>query len=133
MPNKADPQSSKLIDEIVEELGDWRGKTLARVRSLIKEADPHVVEEVKWKKPSNPMGVPVWSHEGIICTGETYRDKVKFTFFNGALLDDPAGLFNAPFTGKTRRAIDLRQGDQLNEKAFKTLVSAAVARNTANA
>lgn len=133
MPNKADPQSSKLIDEIVEELGDWRGKTLARVRSLIKEADPHVVEEVKWKKPSNPMGVPVWSHEGIICTGETYRDKVKFTFFNGALIDDPAGLFNAPFTGKTRRAIDLRQGDQLNEKAFKTLVSAAVARNTANA
>jgi hypothetical protein len=110
---------------------DWRGAMLARVRTLIKAADPDIVEEVKWKKPSNPAGVPVWSHDGIVCTGETYRDKVKATFANGAKLEDPAGLFNASLDGGTRRAIDFFEGDRINERAFKTLVRAAVELNTA--
>jgi hypothetical protein len=121
--------SSKLIDARITELGDWRGKTLARVRALIKQAVPDVVEEMKWKKPLNPMGVPVWSHDGLICTGETYKDKVKFTFFKGASLADPTGLFNADDRGNTRRAIDLREGDKLDESAFKSLVRAAATLN----
>lgn len=119
-----------LIDAAIAELGDWRGETLARVRRLIHDAEPAVVETVKWRKPSNPNGVPVWERDGIICTGETYRDKVKVTFAHGAALPDPAGLFNAGFGGNTRRAIDLRAGDELDETAFKELVAAAVARNT---
>src|SRR5262245_44587086 len=117
----------------IKDLGDWRSRTLLRVRALIKQADPEVVEEVKWRKPSNPMGVPVWSHDGIICTGETYKDKVKLTFSKGAALKDPAGLFNAGFGGNTRRAIDLREGDEIDEKAFKALVRAAVALNASSA
>jgi hypothetical protein len=109
--------------------GDWRGETLARLRALIREADPQVVETVKWRKPSNPGGIPVWEHDGLICGGEIYKDKVKLTFAHGAALADPAGLFNAGFGGNTRRAIDLRQDDQLDEEAFKALVRAAVARN----
>lgn len=110
---------------------DWRSETIARVRALIKEAAPKAIEEAKWAKATNPAGVPTWSHDGIICTGETYKDKVKFTFARGAALDDPAGLFNAADTGATRRAIDIREGDTLNEKAFKALVKAAVALNGA--
>lgn len=110
--------------------GDWRGEVLARVRALMHEADPEVVEEVKWRKPSNAMrGVPVWSHDGIICTGETYKDKVKLTFAKGASIDDPAGLFNASLDGKVRRAIDIRQGEMIDEPAFVALVRAAVRRN----
>jgi hypothetical protein len=108
---------------------DWRRETLARVRALIKEADPAATEEAKWKKANRPAGVPTWSHDGIICTGETYKDKVKLTFAKGASLPDPARLFNAADTGATRRAIDIREGDKLNEKAFKALVNAAVAAN----
>jgi hypothetical protein len=109
---------------------DWRGETLARVRSLIEEADPQMVEEVKWRKPSNDMrGVPVWEHAGIVCTGETYRDKVKLTFAKGASLDDPAGLFNSSLDGNTRRAIDIREGEQIDEDALKALIRAAVALN----
>ena len=104
---------------------------LGRIRALIKQADPEVVEEVKWRKPSNPMGVPVWSHEGIICTGETYREKVKLTFAKGAALADPAGLFNASLEGNARRAIDLHEGDDVDEDAFQSLIRAAVAMNTA--
>jgi len=110
---------------------DWRREALARVRALIKEAAPSATEEAKWKKATNPAGVPTWSHEGIICTGETYKDKVKLTFARGALLADPAGLFNAADTGATRRAIDIREGDKLNEKAFKALIAEAVALNGA--
>jgi hypothetical protein len=110
---------------------DWRRETLARVRTLIREADPEVVEEVKWRKPSNAMlGVPVWSHEGIICTGETYKSVVKLTFARGAALDDPSGLFNSSLEGSTRRAIDIHEGDRLDEKALKALIRAAVALNT---
>ena len=112
------------------QLGDWRGETLARVRALIKQADPEVVEEVKWRKPSNPAGVPVWSHDGIICTGETYKDKVKLTFAKGAALLDPSGLFNSSLDGNLRRAIDIREGDKIDEKALKALIRAAVALNT---
>jgi hypothetical protein len=109
---------------------DWRGETLARVRALIEEADPEVVETVKWRKPSNDMrGVPVWEHEGILCTGESYRDKVKLTFAHGAALDDPAGLFNSSLEGNTRRAIDIRDGEEIDEAALKALVRAAVALN----
>ena len=108
---------------------DWRGATLARVRGLIREADPDAVEEVKWRKPSNPAGVPCWSHGGLICTGETYKDKVKLTFARGAALDDPARLFNASLDAGTRRAIDLREGDSIDEAAFKSLIRAAVALN----
>jgi hypothetical protein len=124
--------SSQLIDQKIQSLGDWRGAALARVRRLIKEADPEVVEEVKWRKPSNPMGVPTWEHAGIICTGETYKDKVKLTFAKGASLDDPSRLFNSSLDGGTRRAIDIHEGDQLDETAFKTLIRAAVALNVAS-
>jgi hypothetical protein len=117
------------IDASIEELGDWRGETLARIRALIKEADPEVVEEVKWRKPSSPAGVPVWSHDGIICTGETYKNHVKMTFAKGASLDDPSGLFNSSLDGNTRRAIDLHEGDEIDEKALKSLVRAAVSLN----
>ncbi|HVK90835.1 MAG TPA: DUF1801 domain-containing protein [Mycoplana sp.] len=115
---------SQLIDARIEELGNWRGETLARVRALIKQADPEVVEEWKWR------GVPVWSHAGIICTGETYKSVVKMTFAKGASLDDPAGLFNASLEGNTRRAIDLREGDTIDEEALEALIRAAVAMNT---
>ena len=122
---------SHLIDARIEKLADWRGETLARVRALIREADPDVVEEVKWRKPSNAMlGVPVWEHAGIICTGETYKAVVKLTFAKGASLEDPSGLFNSSLEGNTRRAIDIREGDEIDEKAFKTLIRAAVALNT---
>ena len=121
--------ASQLIDERIASLGDWRGATLAQLRRLIRESDPDVVEEVKWRKPSNPSGVPVWSHAGIICTGETYKDKVKLTFANGAAVGDPAGLFNSSLDGNTRRAIDVREGEKLDENAFKALVRAAVAVN----
>jgi|SRR3954454_24805673 hypothetical protein len=120
---------SDLIDARLAELPDWRGATLARVRRLIKEADPEVVEEVKWRKPSNPSGVPTWSHDGLICTGETYRDKVKLTFAQGAALPDPGRLFNSSLDGNTRRAIDIRDGDAVDEAAFKQLIHAAVALN----
>lgn len=109
---------------------DWRDKTLARVRALIKQADPDAVEESKWKKPSRPMGIPVWSHDGIICTGEVYKDKVKLTFAKGAALKDPSGLFNSSLEGNTRRAIDIRQDSTIDEEAFKALVRAAVTLNT---
>ena len=125
--------SSHLIDARIAALGDWRGETLARVRKLIKEADPAVVEEVKWRKPSNPLGVPVWEHEGIICTGEAYKDKVKLTFARGASLADPAGLFNASLDGNVRRAIDFHASAKIDEKALKALIRAAVALNTAKA
>jgi len=125
---KAD-SPSQLIDARIAALGDWRGETLARVRKLIKEADPDVVEEVKWRKPSNPLGVPVWSHDGLICTGETYKDKVKLTFAKGASLDDPSGLFNSSLDGNVRRAVDIHEGDKIDETALKTLICAAVALN----
>ncbi|HEX2473221.1 MAG TPA: DUF1801 domain-containing protein [Lacipirellulaceae bacterium] len=121
---------SRLIDARIKEFGDWRGETLARIRALIREADPEVVEEMKWKKPSNPAGVPVWSHDGIICTGEAYKDKVKITFAKGASLRDASGLFNSSLDGNTRRAIDLHEGDKIDEKALKALIRAAVALNT---
>jgi hypothetical protein len=128
---KGGDSPSRLIDARIKELGNWRGETLARVRRLIKEADPDVVEEAKWRKPSNAMrGVPVWEHDGIICTGETYKAVVKLTFAKGAALDDPAGLFNSSLEGNVRRAIDIREGDKINEKALKTLIRAAVALNT---
>jgi hypothetical protein len=120
---------SELIDAKIEALGDWRGEMLRGIRTLIRQADPDVVEEVKWRKPSNPSGVPVWSHGGIICTGETYKDKVKLTFANGASLDDPARLFNSSLEGGTRRAIDLRDGDTVDETALKALIREAVAVN----
>ena len=123
--------ASQLIDAKIMELGDWRGKTLASIRSLIRKADPDIVEEVKWRKPSNPGGVPVWSHAGIICTGETYKEKVKLTFAKGALLDDPSGLFNSSLEGNVRRAIDLGEGDQIDGAAFQALILSAVALNTA--
>jgi hypothetical protein len=121
---------SRLIDARLAALGDWRGETLARVRSLIREADPEVVEEVKWRKPSNAMlGVPVWEHAGIICTGETYKSVVKLTFAKGASLQDPSSLFNASLEGNLRRAIDFHEGDKINEKALKALIRAAMALN----
>ena len=113
-----------------KELDDWRRETLARVRSLIKQADPEIVEESKWRKPSNPAGVPVWSHDGIVCTGETYKDKVKLTFARGASLKDPSRVFNSSLEGNTRRAIDIGEGDRIDEAAFKVLIRAAVALNT---
>ena len=117
------------VDERIAELGDWRGETLSRLRKLIKEADPDVVEEVKWRKASSP-GVPVWSHDGIICTGESYKSIVKLTFAKGASLKDPANLFNSSLGGNTRRAIDIREGEKVDEGAFKSLIAAAVAANT---
>ena len=119
---------SQLIDAKIEELGDWRGETLARIRALIKEADPEVVEEWKWRKATSP-GVPVWSHQGGICTGETYKSVVKLTFFKGASLEDPSGLFNSSLEGNTRRAIDLHEDDEIDEKAFVALIQAAVSLN----
>ena len=118
---------SRLIDERIEELGDWRGRMLARLRTLIKQADPEVVEEWKWR------GVPVWSHHGLICTGETYKHVVKMTFAKGAALEDPSGLFNSSLEGNTRRAIDFRESEKIDEKALKALVRAAVALNASGA
>ena len=126
-------EGSAAIDEKLRSLGDWRGRALARMRKLIREADPDVVEEVKWRKQSNPSGVPVWSHAGIICTGETYKDKIKLTFAKGASLPDPAKLFNSSLDGGTRRAIDIREGEEPEADAFKALVRAAVAVNLASA
>jgi hypothetical protein len=124
-PKKTKSDSpSRLIDARIQELGDWRGETLARVRALIKQADPEVVEEWKWR------GVPVWSHAGIICTGETYKSVVKMTFAKGASLEDPSSLFNSSLEGNTRRAIDIHEGDKIDEKALKALIRAAVALNT---
>jgi hypothetical protein len=120
---------STTIDKIIDELGDWRGEMLAHVRDLIKQAKPDVVEEIKWQKPTNPLGVPVWNHEGIICTGETYEEKVKLTFAKGASLEDPEGLFNASLDAKVRRVIDLHEGDEIDAKAFKALVRAAAGLN----
>ena len=128
---KSEPQNSmspsQLIDARIKELGDWRGETLARVRSLIKEADPEAVEEWKWR------GVPVWSHDGLICTGETYKNVVKMTFAKGASLGDPSGLFNSSLEGSTRRAIDFREGETIDEKALKALIRAAVTLNKSRA
>ncbi len=124
--------ASQMIDARIKELGDWRGKTLEEVRRLIKEADPEIVEEWKWSKPTNP-GTPVWSHSGGICTGETYKNKVKLTFFRGASLEDPSGLFNSSLEGKVRRAIDIHQDEEIDEEAFKTLIRAAVSLNKSTA
>src|SRR5579863_2144500 len=120
--------ASKLIDEKIKELGDWRGETLSKVRGVIKAADPDVVEEWKWAKATSP-GTPVWSHDGGICTGETYKSVVKLTFFKGAALSDPFGLFNSSLDGKVRRAIDIKEGDKINEAALKNLIREAVAIN----
>jgi hypothetical protein len=120
--------ASKLIDERISELGDWRGKTLGKVRGIIKEADPEVVEEWKWAKATSP-GTPVWSHDGGICTGETYKNAVKLTFFKGAALNDPSGLFNSSLEGKVRRAIDINETDEIDEAALKSLIREAVALN----
>jgi hypothetical protein len=124
---------SQLIDGKIEALGDWRGRLLARIRKLIREADPDIVEEVKWRKPSNPSGVPTWSHAGIICTGETYKDKVKLTFARGAALDDASGLFNSSLDGGTRRAIDFHEGDTVDEEALRGLIRQAVLLNLSRA
>src|SRR5881409_3536982 len=121
---KGEDSASQLIDGRIKELSDWRGETLARVRNLIKEADPEVVEEWKWR------GVPVWEHDGIVCTGETYKKVVKMTFAKGASLEDPSGLFNSSLEGNTRRAIDFHEGDKIDEEALKALIRAAVALNT---
>ena len=123
--SKGDESPSQLIDARIEELGEWRGETLAQIRALIKQADPEVVEEWKWR------GVPTWYHDGMICTGETYKKVVKVTFAKGASLDDPSGLFNSSLEGNTRRAIDFQEGDKIDEKAFKALIRAAIALNTA--
>jgi hypothetical protein len=120
--------ASTLIDKRIRELGDWRGKTLSDVRGMIKEADPDIVEEWKWVKPTNP-GTPVWSHNGGICTGEAYKNVVKLTFFKGAALNDPSGLFNSSLDGKIRRAIDIKENDKINEDALKNLIREAVALN----
>lgn len=122
---------SQLIDRRIRELGDWRGEMLARLRGLIKQADPDVVEDVKWRKPSNMLGVPTWEHDGILCTGETYKDKVKLTFMLGASVPDPTGLFNSSLDAGTRRAIDFHQGADIPEAAFKALIRAAVEVNVA--
>ena len=129
----SDENPSALIDAKLASLGDWRGETLSRLRALIHEADPEVEETVKWRKISNPMGVPVWEHGGIICTGEVYRDKVKLTFAYGASLDDPAGLFNASLDGNTRRAIDIAEGGSVDADAFRALIRKAVALNMVKA
>jgi hypothetical protein len=127
---RADASPSQLIDARIAALGDWRGATLARVRKLIREADAQVVEAVKWRKPSNAMlGVPVWEHDGIICTGETYKAVVKLTFAKGASLEDPAGLFNSSLEGNMRRAIDIHEGGKIDAKALQALIRAAVALN----
>jgi hypothetical protein len=123
--------AEKLIDGKIASLNDWRGATLAKLRRLIHEADPDVFETVKWRKPSNPAGVPIWEHAGIICTGETYKDKVKLTFARGASLQDPEKLFNSSLDGGTRRAIDFHEGDDVDEKAFMALIREAIAANLA--
>jgi hypothetical protein len=133
MNDIAQEEASQLIDRKIEDLGGWRGVALAQMRALIKAADPQVVETVKWRKASNPTGVPVWEHDGIICTGETYKDKIKLTFAQGAALADPAGVFNGKDTGATRRSIDIFEDATIDEGAFKALVRAAVAFNTATA
>lgn len=130
MPAESGPQTpSELIDAKISELSDWRGEMLSRIRGLTKRAAPEVVEEIKWRKASNPFGVPVWSQDGIMLTGETYRDKVKLTFAKGASLSDPAGLFNSSLDGNERRAIDLHEGDDIDEEAFKALVRSAAELN----
>ena len=130
MPAESEPQTpSELIDAKLEELDDWRGEMLSRIRGLTKQAVPDVVEEIKWRKPSNPSGVPVWSHDGIIFTGEPFKGKVKLTFAKGASLEDPAGLFNSSLEAKVRRAIDLHEGDGIDEEAFKALVRSAAELN----
>jgi hypothetical protein len=126
--SEKDESPAQLIDARIEQLDDWRGETLAEVRRLIKQADPEIVEEWKWRKPSNP-GTPVWSHSGGICTGEIYKNKVKLTFFRGAALKDPSGLFNSSLGGKVRRAIDIQEGDEIDETALKALIQEAVAPN----
>jgi hypothetical protein len=132
-PGSTDRQSAaEQIDEKLIDFGGWRGEALSRIRDLIKEADPGVVETCKWAKPTNPTGVPVWSHQGIICTGESYQSKVKLTFARGAALPDPGRLFNASLEGKQRRAIDIYEGEEIDANAFKTLVRAAVSLNTSN-
>lgn len=120
---------SRLVDQRLREIGGWRGEALARMRTLILEADPEMTEECKWAKPTSPLGVPVWSHNGIVCTGEAYKQVVKLTFFRGASLPDPSRLFNASLEGNTRRAIDIREGETIDARAFKALVMAAVAQN----
>ena len=125
--------SRGLIDKRTKELGDWRAEVLSQIRALIPQADPEVVEEVKWIKPTNPLGTAVWSHNGTICTCETYKNHVRMTFAMGASLDDPSGLFNSGFEGKVMRAIVFHEGDKVNEKALKTLIRAAVALNTSSA
>src|SRR5438094_4614467 len=126
--SKNETNASKLIDKRIKELGDWRGKTLSKVRGIIKEADPDIVEEWKWVKPTNP-GVPVWSRNGGICTGESYKNVVKLTFFKGAALNDPSGLFNSSLAGKVRRAIDIKENDNIDQRALKNLIREAVALN----
>jgi hypothetical protein len=133
MNDIAQEEASQLIDRKIEGLGGWRGVALAQMRALIRAADPQVVETVKWRKASNPTGVPVWEHDGIVCTGETYKDKIKLTFAQGAALADPAGVFNGKDTGATRRSIDIFEDATIDEGAFKALVRAAVAFNTAKA
>ena len=128
-----DSSDSVLIDAKIASIGGWRGAMLARLRKLIREADPEIVEAVKWRKPSNPAGVPVWEHAGLVCTGETYKDKVKLTFARGASLADPKRLFNSGLDGGTRRAIDMLEGDEIDEAAFKALIHEAVAANLARA
>jgi len=124
-----DRSASKEVDEKIASLDNWRGKTLSRLRKLIHEADPEVVEQIKWRKPTNPLGVPTWEHAGIICTGETYKDKVKLTFARGASVPDPAGLFNSSLEGGTRRAIDIYEGETIDKAAFVALIRAAVSVN----
>jgi hypothetical protein len=133
MPSSGEDSAGTLIDRTVEELGDWRGESLSRMRMLIREADPDVVEEVKWVKPSSPAGVPTWSHDGIICTGEVYKTTVKLTFASGASLEDPSGLFNSSLGGNTRRAIDVHEGEEVDAEAFRALVRAAVEHNRGRA
>ena len=122
-----DQEGFAKIDAIIAELGDWRGETLAHLRAMVRRAVPGVIETVKWQKPSNPSGVPVWEHNGIICTGESYKDKVKLTFAKGAKVPDPTGIFNASLEGNARRAIDIREGEKINDQAFMALVAAAAA------
>lgn len=125
----SEPTASEEIDAKIAKLGDWRGETLARLRALIRAADPEVEEGVKWRKPSNPSGVPMWEHAGLICTGEVYKDKVKLTFAHGAALDDPNGVFNASLDGGTRRAVDVFEGGTVDEAALKAIVKEAVVLN----
>jgi hypothetical protein len=129
----SEARAPERITKTIAALGDWRGEALSTIRRLIKEADPDVVEEVKWVKPSNPAGVPTWTHDGIICTGEIYKAKVKLTFANGAALEDPTKLFNSSMAGETRRAIDIHEGEELDAQAFTALIREAVDFNTAQA